>query len=105
MPRFLLLALLALLALLVGVALPAAADPPQSADDTSGADSKAKTSAKAGARKSVVLPEIAIPGDVHEPQVTFITTRPRMNADGEAEFEHHAVPALLANSLLPRGDG
>ena len=97
MPRFL---PLALLALLLGVALPAAADPAP-ATDTSDTESQAKQPTK----KTYKAPDTVIHGEVHEPQVTFITTRPRMNADGELEFEHHAVPALLANSLLPRGDG
>ena len=102
MPRFL---PLALLALLLGAALPAAADPPPDGGESSKAESGTKSGAAKEANQRLVLPEIDVRGDVHEPQVTFITTRPRMNADGELQFEHQPVPALLAKSPLPRGDG
>ncbi len=102
MPRFL---PLVLLALLLGVALPAAADPPPDGEDSPKADPAKATGESKDTPKRFVLPDTDIRGDVHEPQVTFITTRPRMNADGELEFEHHAVSTLIKNSLLPRGDG
>jgi hypothetical protein len=85
-----------LLALALGAAPLALADPPPEAD----------TDAAPPARKRYRAPVTGIPGEVHEPQVTFIQGRPKVVIDeGDLEIVRGRVPRLEAVSSLPRGDG
>ena len=85
------------LALLFAVAPAAASDPP--------AGQPAEDATAGAARTRHRAPEIVIHGDVHEPQVTYITTRSAVEVSHELTLERSFVPALLDASSLPRGDG
>ncbi len=83
-----------LLTLTLGAAPLALAAPPPGDEDGS------------AERRSYRAPTTPIPGEVHEPQVTFIQGRPSVVIiEGELEIVRGTVPRLEPARSLPRGDG